>query len=204
MNKRIPFAALALSLVVTACDRDAPTSPATGNETQNTAPTAAPNIARQALVFPASQVMPAPALDDGIVYTLTSIQVTHIARNTDPLTRGEFKLAVNGLYTFTNPATGATRTEPFSNRPANLTSSGSPTAATCDILTLDIGRVHLDLLGLVVDLAPVHLRITAQSGPGNLLGNLLCAVTHLLDQNPLAAALTNLLNTINNLLMQLV
>src|SRR5947208_12328029 len=56
------------------------------------------------------------------------------------------------------------------------------TSATgsCPILNLDIGAIHLDLLGLVVDLAPVHLTITAQSGPGNLLGNLLCAVANLL------------------------
>jgi len=65
----------------------------------------------------------------------------------------------------------------------------------------DIGAIHLDLLGLVVDLAPVHLNITAVSGSGALLGNLLCALTHLLDQqSPLQTAVTNLLNTINNLL----
>jgi hypothetical protein len=38
------------------------------------------------------------------------------------------------------------------------------TAAICKILDLDIGRIHLDLLGLVVDLAPIHLDITAVEG----------------------------------------
>jgi len=52
---------------------------------------------------------------------------------------------------------------------------------TCSILKLDIGAIHLNLLGLVVDLSPVHLSITAQQGPGNLLGNLLCAVANLLN-----------------------
>ncbi len=54
-------------------------------------------------------------------------------------------------------------------------------AGTCDILHLTLGPLHLDLLGLVVDLDTVNLDIVAQSGPGNLLGNLLCAVAGLLD-----------------------
>ena len=54
-------------------------------------------------------------------------------------------------------------------------------AATCDILHLTLGPLDLDLLGLVVHLDQVVLDITAQSGPGNLLGNLLCAVAGLLD-----------------------
>ena len=53
----------------------------------------------------------------------------------------------------------------------------------CRILDLDIGRIHLDLLGLVVDIAPIHIDITAVPGAGNLLGNLLCAVAGLLDPN---------------------
>jgi len=66
-------------------------------------------------------------------------------------------------------------------------------AATCPILNLDLGPLHLDLLGLVVDLNRVVLNIVAESGAGNLLGNLLCAVTGLLD-NP--SGLTQLLNNI--------
>jgi hypothetical protein len=66
-------------------------------------------------------------------------------------------------------------------------------AATCPILNLDLGPLHLDLLGLVVDLNRVVLTIVAQSGAGNLLGNLLCAVTGLLD-NP--GGLATLLNQI--------
>lgn len=66
-------------------------------------------------------------------------------------------------------------------------------AATCPILNLDLGPLHLDLLGLVVDLNRVVLNIVAESGAGNLLGNLLCAVTGLLD-NP--SGLATLLNQI--------
>lgn len=54
--------------------------------------------------------------------------------------------------------------------------------ATCDILQLDLGPLFLDLLGLQVDLSEVNLEITAVAGPGNLLGNLLCAVAGLLDR----------------------
>jgi hypothetical protein len=53
--------------------------------------------------------------------------------------------------------------------------------ATCDILNLDLGPLDLNLLGLQVHLDEIVLDITAQQGPGNLLGNLLCAVAGLLD-----------------------
>jgi hypothetical protein len=59
----------------------------------------------------------------------------------------------------------------------------------CDILTLDIGRIFLDLLGLQVDIAPISIDVTAVPGAGNLLGNLLCAVAGLLDPNSALAPL---------------
>jgi hypothetical protein len=75
----------------------------------------------------------------------------------------------------------------------------------CQVLDLTLGPLHLDLLGLVVDLNQVHLNITAQNGPGNLLGNLLCAVAHLLDNSGggLGGALQNLVNSINQILANL-
>jgi len=73
--------------------------------------------------------------------------------------------------------------------------------ASCQILQLDLGAIHLDLLGLVVDLAPVHLLITAAPGAGNLLGNLLCAVVHLLD-NP-STSLAGIENLLDRILMAL-
>jgi hypothetical protein len=65
--------------------------------------------------------------------------------------------------------------------------------ASCDILHLDLGPLNLDLLGLQVDLSRIVLDITAQSGAGNLLGNLLCAVTNLLND---PSSLAKLLNSI--------
>jgi hypothetical protein len=70
----------------------------------------------------------------------------------------------------------------------------------CQILDLTLGPLDLDVLGLVVHLDTVHLNITAVPGPGNLLGNLLCAVAGLLDSNNLGTALANLLNRILGLL----
>ena len=79
--------------------------------------------------------------------------------------------------------------------------SAAAAAATgsCQILDLTLGPLHLNLLGLNVDLNQVHLNITAQQGPGNLLDNLLCAVAGLLDNTGgggLLQAITNLLNHI--------
>jgi len=71
------------------------------------------------------------------------------------------------------------------------------------ILDLTLGPLHLDLLGLVVDLNQVHLTITAERGPGNLLGNLLCAVAGLLDQGGNGNAIQNLLDQINAILARL-
>jgi hypothetical protein len=70
----------------------------------------------------------------------------------------------------------------------------------CTILTLDLGPLFLDVLGLEIDLSEIELDITAVSGPGNLLGNLLCALVGILDQNPLAAQVGLLLAQINAIL----
>jgi hypothetical protein len=52
----------------------------------------------------------------------------------------------------------------------------TPPAATCSILDLVLGPLHLDLLGLVVDLNRVHLTITGNPA-GGVLGRLLCGVS---------------------------
>jgi hypothetical protein len=72
--------------------------------------------------------------------------------------------------------------------------------AACDILNLVLGPLHLNLLGLVVDLNQVILNITGQPGPGNLLGNLLCAITGLLDRPGSLQIIANLLQSILDIL----
>ena len=68
----------------------------------------------------------------------------------------------------------------------------------CDILNLVLGPLDLDLLGLKIHLDKVVLNIEADPGPGNLLGNLLCAVAGLLDDglDGLLGRITRLLNRI--------
>lgn len=87
---------------------------------------------------------------------------------------------------------------------------------TCQILDLVLGPLHLDLLGLVVDLYghtksdPVHVSITGEPGHG-LLGDLLCSlagganITSLAQLQSLLSSLgVNLTDTqLQNLLSQL-
>ena len=74
------------------------------------------------------------------------------------------------------------------------------TGTACDILHLELGPLDLDLLGLVVHLDQVVLDIDAEAGPGNLLGNLLCAVAGLLDGDAPLNSIARLLNQILGLL----
>jgi hypothetical protein len=79
---------------------------------------------------------------------------------------------------------------------------------TCDILSLTLGPLDLNLLGLRVQLNQVVLNITAEQGPGNLLGNLLCAVAGLLDPpttggGGLGGILTTIVSLLNQILGQL-
>jgi hypothetical protein len=46
----------------------------------------------------------------------------------------------------------------------------------CQVLDLVLGPLHLNLLGLIVDLNQVHLQITADPA-GGVLGSLLCSLT---------------------------
>jgi hypothetical protein len=92
--------------------------------------------------------------------------------------------------TITNTLTGDVQNvdTTFSVLVTSLQANGS-----CTILDLTLGPLHLDLLGLVVDLNQVHLTITGQTGPGNLLGNLLCGLANTLNGSQ-AGGLANLLN----------
>jgi hypothetical protein len=82
----------------------------------------------------------------------------------------------------------------------NITLSLITINSTCDILHLELGPIDLNLLGLVVHVDKIVIDIDAQSGPGNLLGNLLCAVANLLNANGPLSNLVTLLNQILALL----
>lgn len=74
---------------------------------------------------------------------------------------------------------------------------------TCSILTLDIGRIRLNLLGLVIDLAPIDLDIDGQTGEGKLLGNLLCGLAGLLDSTASLSTIVSQLRQITDILRRL-
>jgi hypothetical protein len=95
--------------------------------------------------------------------------------------------------------TSLTGTPQTVSQTASAPITAAQATASCTILDLTLGPLHLNLLGLVVDLNQVHLVITAVPGPGNLLGNLLCAVANVLN-GPGAGGLSGLLNQLLGLL----
>jgi hypothetical protein len=93
-------------------------------------------------------------------------------------------------------------------RQVDLGNTLQEAATACNILNLDLGPVHLNLLGLDVTLdncdnGPVTVDVTAVPGPGNLLGNLLCGVTHALDGGGIGGQVNAILGKINRLLDRL-
>jgi hypothetical protein len=188
------LAGLALAMMAVSCSDDkSPTAPAAPDNQTPSAPTAPKPQSKSLLTDRAVT----GTIVDGrhITGTVTITRFNHTQAG---------GLTVNGVLTYTVTETGETDTQTFTNVPATLKRGvGGPTQPTCEILELDIGAIHLDLLGLVVDLAPIHLDIVAQSGSGNLLGNLLCALAGLLNGpnlGGLLGAIQDLLDQINAIL----
>ena len=118
---------------------------------------------------------------------------------------GTFTGSINGGAPVTTAATAPVTAINGTGVGGASTAAAAAATGSCQILDLTLGPLHLDLLGLVVDLNQVHLNITAQQGPGNLLGNLLCAVAGLLDNTGGGGGggLSGLLQSITNLLNQI-
>ena len=153
--------------------------------TAATASPAAPPSGGSALTVPISPAQSGGTLNG--VFTITSFAVNSAGQ-----------VVANGTFTGTAVVGGVTQTVTDTAASAPLAATG-----TCKILDLTLGPLHLDLLGLVVDLNQVHLTITAQRGPGNLLGNLLCAVANLLNGSPSPTALQQIVNLLNQILARL-
>ena len=115
------------------------------------------------------------------VFTLTRFAVQN----------GELVAVGRLAGTITNTATGV-----VTSFIRNIALAVTNIQATCEILHLELGPLDLNLLGLMVHLDRVVLDITAQSGPGNLLGNLLCAIANLLNNNGPLEGIARLLNQI--------
>jgi hypothetical protein len=178
MRFRSLLAALALTGAVACSDEKGPTAP----ELNNPGNTQTADL-HQGLTFPVAGTLADGGTFDG------NVTITEITRDGNQL------LASGTLTgTATQGSTVTQITQNFTDVLIGITQQGR----TCRILDLDLGPIHLDLLGLVVDLSEVELDITAQQGPGNLLGNLLCALVSLLDRNPLdLLAIDRLLDQIN-------
>jgi hypothetical protein len=135
----------------------------------------------------APTTVPITGTTNGVTSFVGSFNLTQFANQ-----NGQLMAVGNLVGTLTDPVTGLTQSV---NQVVSLPVGGNATTSgTCDILHLDLGPLNLDLLGLQVHLNEVVLDITAQSGPGNLLGNLLCSVAGLLDNGTGLNGLANLLN----------
>jgi hypothetical protein len=111
---------------------------------------------------------------------------------------GQIEAVGTAVFSFVDPQTNTLRTivQHLTRLVELLT---EPSNGACPILFLELGPLKLDLLGLVIDLEQVTLEITAEPGPGRLLGNLLCAIAGLLDP-PAVSQLVGLLNQLLGLL----
>ena len=77
----------------------------------------------------------------------------------------------------------------------------APAPGACNVLNLVLAPLDLNVLGLQVHLNRVVLNIVAQSGAGQLLGNLLCFVAGLLDgPTPLGGLINRVTALLNRIL----
>lgn len=110
-------------------------------------------------------------------------------------------LAINITNTTLNAATGAvSAVGTIGNQALNLVGQLSLTqipGTTTPILELHLNAIHLDVLGLKVDTSDICLNISASSGPGQLLGNLLTGVANLLNTGGSLPTLANALAGVN-------
>jgi len=86
---------------------------------------------------------------------------------------------VNGALMLSGTVTGTGI--PAMGTPFTTAIAPTATAANCQILNLNPQPLNRDLLGLVANLVAVHLDLTGATGPGKLLGNLLCGLAGALD-----------------------
>jgi hypothetical protein len=73
--------------------------------------------------------------------------------------------------------------------PVRFSVAASRSGRRCNILTLNLQQLHLDLLGARVDTSAINLELYATRGA--ILGNLFCAVAHARIVLPRAAAAMN-------------
>jgi hypothetical protein len=87
---------------------------------------------------------------------------------------------------------------------AGASQAPNPTPGACQILDLVLQPINLELLGLRVATSRIEVLIEAIPGAGNLLGNLLCGITGILDPQASPAASPSVLTQVLNALLALV
>jgi hypothetical protein len=181
-----------LAATFAACSQDAPTAV--------TAPEGGATLAKggnpTTVARKTSLLTNLPISQGSFAGTLSITRIGYDPETEQLLFSGTITRTADGLReTFTNVPGTLSETSP-----SPLAQFGASEPGTCDILFLDLGPINLDLLGLVLDLSPIQLDLDAQPGPGNLLGNLLCAVTGLLDAGGLLVQIVGILDRINGIL----
>jgi hypothetical protein len=79
-----------------------------------------------------------------------------------------------------------------------------PTPNACQILNLTLQPIDLNLLGLRLRTSRIDLRLEGVPGAGNLVGNLLCGITGILDPQAATPATPSVLTQVLNALLALV
>ena len=156
---------------------------------------------QQSVAAPQSAAFQIPVATAGAQGTFTGVlRITGFAVENNAL-------VATGVLTGTLTGVGGVmssvvRTVTLPAKPIAGAAPAAPTAAAvgCGVLHLELGPLDLDVLGLVIHLDRVVLDITAVPGAGNLLGNLLCSVTNLLNSGGALTQIANLLNQILGLL----
>jgi hypothetical protein len=154
--------------------------------------------AKRFVIDPETRVLSLTGVLNGTATLLDGSVVAVVDQQfTTPVALSGASGGVAGAMRPVSSATGESATQPVTTE---LVAFRRVQLASCNVLFLDLGPLHLDLLGLTVDLSQVILDVNAVTGAGNLLGNLLCALLGLLDGIALLTAITQLLELINNIL----
>ena len=204
--------ALTVALGLAACNSDSPTAPRANAPQTGQLDKNGPNSRGQSLDFavqgPLSRADAVVGSFAGTFHVIRfgfnevtrQLMVTGLLSGTETFVDGTTAAITDQEVTTTATLKKGSQVSSTSTPYQFASSSMYQFTASCGILLLDLGPLHLDLLGLVVDLNEVILDITGQTGAGNLLGNLLCALTGLLDIPGTIAGITHLIDSINQLL----
>ena len=127
-----------------------------------------------ATASPAGAAAPKAAQSTGVLHVGFAVQ-KFVKRGKTLVAMGQTISTITtdqGTYTSSTPFIATVGRKAAHAASARTTQQAS---AICNVLNLKLGPLHLALLGLIVDLDPVVLNITADSN-GGLLGSLLCGL----------------------------